>query len=124
MTEFLKFMSRDFSRLLERADNFDVNAEIGDESNKKIFKAHSVILRARSSYFDRALSGDWSNVENGTIKFKKNNISPDVFSVILNYLYGATIPLDQQSAPIILEILIAADEFNLDDLFDHLQQYL
>ncbi|CAG8668849.1 4080_t:CDS:2, partial [Ambispora gerdemannii] len=114
-TEFLSFMSRDFSRLLERADNFDVAVEIGVESNKKIFNAHSVILRARSSYFDRALSADWASVENGTIKFKKDDISPNVFSVILNYLYGATIPLDQQSASLILEILIAADEFSLDE---------
>ncbi|CAG8499920.1 1110_t:CDS:2 [Ambispora gerdemannii] len=124
MGEFMNFLSRDFSRLLEKSDNFDVSIEIGVEPDKKVFKAHSVILRARSSYFDRALSSKWAQVEDGSIKFKKTDISPAVFSVILNYLYGGKISLDQYSASLILEMLVAADEFNLEDIFEHIQKYL
>ncbi|KAG9290157.1 hypothetical protein G9A89_010463 [Geosiphon pyriformis] len=57
-----------------------------------------------------ALSGDWVKRENNTIVFSKPNISPDIFEVIVRYIYS--------------ELLIAADELILKKLIDHLKDYL
>ncbi|CAB4480743.1 unnamed protein product [Rhizophagus irregularis] len=69
---------------------------VGDEKNEKTFQAHSVILRARSPYFKRALSNDWARKEDGSTVFTKPNVSPAVFEIILKYIYSGTIDLNNQ----------------------------
>ena len=49
-------LSKDFSLILNDADDFNVVVQVGENQNTKDFRAHSVILRARSPYFKRALS--------------------------------------------------------------------
>ena len=76
-------LSKDFSLILNDADDFNVIIQVGENQNMKTFRAHSVILRARSSYFKSALSTDWIKTENNMIIFNKPNISPTVFGMIL-----------------------------------------
>ena len=76
-------LSKDLSLILNDADDFDVVIQVGENQNSKEFRAHSVILRARSPYFKRALSADWATKENNMIMFNKPNISPIVFDMIL-----------------------------------------
>jgi hypothetical protein len=76
---------KDLSYLLFIESDFhDVEIKVGVDQNVKIFKAHSNILKARSSYFKAALSTNWiKRSENGIILFQKENISPKVFEVLL-----------------------------------------
>lgn len=78
-------LSIDIGQLLDFNNNYDVIITVGEElKNTKDFHAHSLILGARSSYFRSAFSNNWTTrKENGFIHFKKPNISPKVFQVIL-----------------------------------------
>jgi hypothetical protein len=84
MTSFFHSnLSKDFSLLLEESDDYDVIIQVGETDNTKEFQAHSVILRARSSYFKGALSSNWITKKNNMIMFNKPNVTPTVFEMIL-----------------------------------------
>lgn len=80
-------LSKDLSSVLNNADDFDdgfdVTIQVGKNENMKKFKAHSVILRARSPYFKSAFKARWTTKEDNIIKFCKPNINPTVFDMIL-----------------------------------------
>lgn len=78
-----KSFLEDIRQLYQEADDYNVLIEVGQEPNIESFKAHSVILRARSTYFRAALSTNWAKSNGGVIKMSKPNISPDVFRIIL-----------------------------------------
>src|SRR5437899_6122573 len=73
----LKYISKlvnDFSNLLKESDHYDVEIKVGTDvqDDVKIFKAHSDILKMRSSYLKAALSNNWiKRSENGIILFEK-----------------------------------------------------
>jgi hypothetical protein len=72
-----------FSNLLENSGDYDVKIIVGEEGNIKEFKAHSLILSSRSTYFKNGLSTRWARKDDGIIIFNKPNISPLVFEVII-----------------------------------------
>jgi hypothetical protein len=76
-------LSKDFSLILNDADDYNVIIQVGENQNVKEFHAHSVILRARSPYFKGALSSNWITERNNVIMFNKPNITPVVFEMIL-----------------------------------------
>jgi len=76
-------LSKDFSLILNNADDFNVIIQVGENNNAKEFRAHSVILRARSPYFKSALSSSWITKKNDMIMFSKPNITPTVFDMVL-----------------------------------------
>ena len=84
----LKYISKlasDLSNLLNEPDFYDVEIRVG-ENDVETFKAHSSILKARSSYFKAALSDNWIKKcedNNNIILFEKKNISPKIFEVLL-----------------------------------------
>ncbi|CAG8720175.1 97_t:CDS:1, partial [Scutellospora calospora] len=63
LKEFFTTLSEDFSHLLDQSDDYNISLEIGEEPDVKIFKAHSIILLARCSYFRTALSNEWMRKE-------------------------------------------------------------
>ena len=69
--------------MLDDADDYNVIIKVGKSPNIKEFHAHSNILRARSPYFKRALSQNWTTKQNDMIYFNKPNISPTVFEMIM-----------------------------------------
>ncbi|CAG8593542.1 3214_t:CDS:2 [Ambispora gerdemannii] len=81
------------------SDSLDVIIEVGEGSNVKKFKTNSEAL-IRCPYFNAGLSTRWAEKENGHYMFKKPNITPQIFEVILS----------------ILQLLLAAEEFMLDEL--------
>ena len=84
MTSTFHFsLLRDISLILNDADDFNVLIQVGENENVKEFKAHSVILRARSPYFKSALSDEWVTKKNDMIIFNKPNITPTIFDIIL-----------------------------------------
>ena len=74
---------RDISLMLNGSDDHNVIIQVGEDQNVKEFRAHSVILRARSPYFKSAFSTTWVSKKNDTIIFNKPNITPTVFDMIL-----------------------------------------
>src|SRR6266480_2851148 len=88
----LKHISKlvdDLTNLFNESDHYDMEIEVGENDDIRIFKAHSNILKSRSSYFKAALSGGWvKRDENGVILFEKKNISPKIFEVLLMYVYN------------------------------------
>ncbi|CAG8577669.1 4459_t:CDS:2 [Paraglomus occultum] len=122
--QFYSNLSTDLSRLLDSADDYNVRMLIGVDGNARTFNAHSVILRARSAYFHAALSKDWAKTEEGSIIFKKENISPKIFQVILRYIYGGVLSCKLETGKEVLELLLAADEMQLEELIKPVQMHL
>ncbi|KAG9288952.1 hypothetical protein G9A89_019574 [Geosiphon pyriformis] len=127
MTEISNFQIKlcaDIGKILEQNNVHDVIILVGQEPNVKKYKAHSLILCARSRYFRIGLSADWAKKKDGIFMFKKPNMLPEVFEIILKFLYSATVDLKGQEGSEILKLLVAVDELELDDLSAHIQQYL
>ena len=76
--KFFDKLSQDFSELLNDKKEYNVVIEVDKERNKKSFTAHSVVLRYRSSYFDKEENA--ATNENHIIK---PNISVQIFEIIL-----------------------------------------
>ncbi|EXX68275.1 uncharacterized protein OCT59_012308 [Rhizophagus irregularis] len=117
-------LSKDFSLILDDADDYNVIIQVGENQNMKEFRAHSVILRARSSYFKGALSSNWVTKKDNMIIFSKPNLTPTIFDMILRYIYTGELDLTKQSGENILGLLVASDELLLEELFEHVQDYL
>ncbi|GBB99915.1 hypothetical protein RclHR1_03680010 [Rhizophagus clarus] len=117
-------LSKDFSSILYDSDDFNVTIQVGENKNMKKFLAHSVILRARSSYFKSAFSANWILKEDNMILFNKPNITPTVFELILKYIYTGELDLTKQSGEDILRLLVSTDELLIEELFNHVQDYL
>ncbi|EXX56508.1 uncharacterized protein OCT59_006012 [Rhizophagus irregularis] len=119
-------LSKDLSLMLNDSDDYNVIIYVGKNPNIKEFRAHTNILRARSPYFKGALSNLWIRNRNNDnmIEFKKPNINPDVFEIILEYIYTGEVNLTKKSGENILALLIASDELLLDELFELVQDYL
>src|ERR1051325_9271289 len=75
---------KNFESLFETKENYDVIIQAGEEQ-KEIY-AHSVVLCCQSNYFRTAFSSNWAEKKNGKYFFKKPNISPHIFELILRYL--------------------------------------
>ncbi|CAI2161655.1 14024_t:CDS:2 [Funneliformis geosporum] len=117
-------LSNDFAKLLVNGDGHDVIIEAGEGQKIKEFRAHSLILSARSTYFRAALSKDWARKKDGVIIFRKPNISSNIFEVLLKYLYTGNIDLDILQGSDLLRLLVAADELDLQKLNIYIQSYM
>ncbi|CAG8659050.1 21720_t:CDS:2 [Cetraspora pellucida] len=123
----------DIARLYIDADDYNVIITAGQGDDAKVFRAHTVILRSRSSYFRVALSSNWAkkipsqynhgfHTQCDALYFNKPNISPKVFEIVLKYIYTGTCSLEAND--ILLDILIASDEFGLFELVNYVQEYI
>ena len=83
MSELVNNLVKDISNLKTGSVKYDLQIVAGQGPDTKTFKAHSLILCARSSYFNTALSPLQSREANGMVTFNKHNIAPNVFSIIL-----------------------------------------
>ncbi|CAI2161363.1 13696_t:CDS:2 [Funneliformis geosporum] len=122
--EIFELLSRDFLSLLDTGEYSDVIIQVGQEPFIREFRVHSLILRTRSLYFRNALSNTWARTKGNYLVFQKPNISPKVFEIILEYIYGATVKLLKVNVKIILEILKAADELCINELVERIQEFL
>ncbi|GBC17495.2 BTB/POZ domain-containing protein [Rhizophagus irregularis DAOM 181602=DAOM 197198] len=114
----------DLEKVLETNDGYDVIIYAGENENVKELRAHSSILCIRSKYFCTAFSRVWANKKDGNFIFEKPNISPQIFKIILRFIYCGKIDLTKLLGPEILELLMALDELNFHSLISHVQEYL
>ncbi|GBC03408.1 hypothetical protein RclHR1_05100004 [Rhizophagus clarus] len=123
-SKFLEELSDDYEKLLETEIGYDVVIYAGEESDIKEIHAHSNILCIRSRYFRTAFSNEWAEKKDGKFIFKKPNISPHLFNIILRFIYSGNIELKNLQGPDILKLLIAVDELDIQRLVSHIQEYL
>jgi hypothetical protein len=127
--ELLDSLSDSLKQLYETGEDYNVIIEVGKDLNDiKSFKAHSSILRARSIYFQSALSNNWATIKDNIIYFNKPNISPIIFDVILRYIYTGNIIIIEEDEDIelikLIDLMIAADEMDFKEIIIHVQQYI
>ncbi|RGB29617.1 hypothetical protein C1646_745261 [Rhizophagus diaphanus] len=123
-SKFLAELSNDYEKLFETEIGYDVVIYAGEEPNVKEIHAHSNILCIRSKYFRTAFSNEWAEKIDGKFIFRKPNISPHLFNIILRFIYSGNIELKNLQGPDVLKLLIAVDEFNIHQLISHIQEYL
>ena len=82
-SKFLVELSNDYEKLFEVETGYDVVIYAGEEPNIKEIHAHSNILCIRSQYFRSAFSNEWAEKRDGKFIFRKPNISPQLFDIIL-----------------------------------------
>ncbi|GET57415.1 BTB/POZ protein [Rhizophagus irregularis DAOM 181602=DAOM 197198] len=58
------------------------------------------------------------------VHIKLPNITPEIFQMILRYIYGRRLSLEEYDTSDIIKILIAANELRLQKLVAHLQLFL
>ncbi|CAG8609130.1 10315_t:CDS:2 [Paraglomus brasilianum] len=122
--DLVKILLNDMSELYELSEDSDTLIIVGEIPNVREFKAHSLILKSRCSYFHAALSSTWAKKEGGQFTFKKPNMKPEVFEKILRYLYTATLALNDYTCPDLIELLLASDELGIVSLINYLQNYM
>ncbi|KAI7747956.1 hypothetical protein M8C21_017581 [Ambrosia artemisiifolia] len=112
-------MGQNLKFLLETETGCDILFRIGDET----FKAHKLILAARSPVFRAQFFGLVGNPDMDEVKLE--DIEPSIFKAMLSFIYSDTLPDTQQSTGsmsiststnIIQHLLAAADRFGLDRL--------
>ncbi|GBB91635.1 hypothetical protein RclHR1_00190048 [Rhizophagus clarus] len=123
-TQFFNRLSQNYIEILNDDQHYDVTIEVGKDPNVKIFRAHMIILCYRSPFLRRTLSSNKKNNDGTLTHIKLSNISSEIFQIILKYIYGGVISLNEQEPLEILEILTTADELLLQELVDYLQDYL
>ncbi|RIA87276.1 hypothetical protein C1645_827985 [Glomus cerebriforme] len=115
---------KNFEKLFESKEKYDVIIQVGKEQDMKEIYAHSLVLCCQSDYFRSAFSSNLTEKIDGKFIIKKPNISPHNFEKILRYLYCGKIDLNGKSGIDILELLIVIDELGLFTLYEHIQNFL
>ncbi|RIB25204.1 hypothetical protein C2G38_2241559 [Gigaspora rosea] len=120
--ELLLNFSKNFAKCLENPEGYNVIIRIGEDPNVKTFKAHSFVLKAQCPYFNAGLSSEWVKKEGDSIVFEKQNISADVFNIILKYLYTGMVSIEDCLPTKILDLLCAADELILPEMIAYVEE--
>ncbi|EXX60980.1 uncharacterized protein OCT59_029411 [Rhizophagus irregularis] len=121
--QFFSKLSQNYIEILDDDEYYDVTIEVGEDPNVKIFRSHMIILCHRSPFLRRALASKKKNDNNNLTHLKLSNISPEIFQIILKYLYGGILSLNEHDILNIFKILIAAEELLLQELVNYLQNY-
>ncbi|POG62884.1 BTB/POZ protein [Rhizophagus irregularis DAOM 181602=DAOM 197198] len=116
-TQFFSKLSQNYIELLKDDEYYDTTIEVGEDPNVKIFRTHMNILCYRSPYLRRALASKKRSNDNGLVHIKLSNISPEIFQIIIEYIYGGILSLEEQDTSDFFKVLAAADVLHLQELF-------
>ncbi|CAG8578392.1 12468_t:CDS:2, partial [Cetraspora pellucida] len=108
-----KELASDYRKLLQDGYNSDVIIRFDKDENLKELCAHSLILRERSRYFNRALSSSWAKKEGKFFIIEMKDVPINTFKAVLRYIYTTEISLDELSGVEILEFLVETDRLLL-----------
>uniref|UniRef100_U9UNW6 BTB domain-containing protein n=1 Tax=Rhizophagus irregularis (strain DAOM 181602 / DAOM 197198 / MUCL 43194) TaxID=747089 RepID=U9UNW6_RHIID len=122
--QFFSKLSQNYIEVLEDNEYYDITIEVGEDPNVKIFRAHMIILCYRSPFLRRILASKKMNNDGTLVHIKFPNISPEIFQIILKYVYGGIISLNEKEPSEILRVLTTADQLCLQEIVDYLQEYL
>ncbi|RHZ89471.1 hypothetical protein Glove_13g169 [Diversispora epigaea] len=119
--KFFDKLSQNFIELLNDKDDYNVIIET--ENKEKSFTAHSNILKCRSQYFRKELENTQPN-ENNIKTIIKSSVSSQIFDVILKYIYGGIVNLENVETSFIFDLMLGANEFELMELTIKLETHL
>ncbi|RHZ76262.1 hypothetical protein Glove_199g39 [Diversispora epigaea] len=119
--KFFDKLSQNFIELLNDKDDHNVIIKV--ENSKKSFTAHSSVLKYRSSYFRMELENIQPNGNNVKI-ITKSSISAQIFDIILKYIYGGIVNLENVETKFIFDLMLVANEFELEELTGKLETIL
>ncbi|GBC07687.1 hypothetical protein RclHR1_07620005 [Rhizophagus clarus] len=122
--QFFSKLSQNYIELLKDDEYYDIIIEVGEDPSVKIFHAHMNILCNRSPYLRRILASNKKNSGNDLAYIKLPNASSEIFQIILEYIYGGILSLDEKDDLDLLKVLGTADKLNLQELVEYLQEYL
>ncbi|GBC03006.1 hypothetical protein RclHR1_04930003 [Rhizophagus clarus] len=122
--EYFQEVLNDFEKLLTTEIGYDVIIYAGENENVKEFHAHSCILSTRTKYFHTTFSNELAEKKNEKFIFKKSNVSPELFEIILRFIYCGRIDLTKSQGPEVLKLLILVHELNIQYLISYIQNYL
>ncbi|EXX71411.1 hypothetical protein GLOIN_2v1784502 [Rhizophagus irregularis DAOM 181602=DAOM 197198] len=111
-------------KLFKSKKDYDVIIKAGEDNDQKEIYAHSNILRCQSDYFDTAFSSNWAEKKDGKYIFKKPNVLPHIFEIIIRYFYCGQLDLNVKNGPDTLKLLVATDELGLNILSEYIQEFL
>jgi hypothetical protein len=60
-------------------------------AQQQVFSVHEGLLRASSSFFDKAMAGDWKESQKRTVHLPDDESA--IFSLYVNWLYRGTLPV-------------------------------
>ncbi|RHZ60518.1 hypothetical protein Glove_352g14 [Diversispora epigaea] len=118
--KFFDKLSRNFIELLNDKDDYNVIIIV---KNEKSFTAHSNVLKCRSSYFCKELKNIIPD-ENNIKTITKPNISDKTFDIILKYIYGGIVDLENVETKFIFDLMVTVDEFEIEELTKKLENHL
>ncbi|EXX56000.1 hypothetical protein RirG_220260 [Rhizophagus irregularis DAOM 197198w] len=122
--KLLSKLTQNLLEILNDDEYYDITVEVGNDPDIKIFRAHMVILNYRSPYLRRILSTNKKKNEGTLTNIKLPSILPDTFRIILRYIYGGSLFLEEYDISDIIKILIAANELGLQELIPYLESFL
>ncbi|UZO08288.1 uncharacterized protein OCT59_028546 [Rhizophagus irregularis] len=122
--KLLPKLSQNLLEILNDEEYYDITIEVGNDPYVKVFRAHMVILYYRSSYLRRILSTNKKKSDGTLSHIKLSNILPEIFQIILRYIYGGKLSLNEYDTLDLIKVLVAASVLNLQELITYLQFYL
>ncbi|CAB4421450.1 unnamed protein product [Rhizophagus irregularis] len=123
--KFLPKLSQNLLEILDDGEFYDITIEVGSDPYVKIFRAHMNILNYRSSHLRNILSTNKNKSDDGTLThIKLPNILPEIFQIVLRYIYGGRLSFEGYDVADIIKTLVAASELDLQELVNHLQSFL
>ncbi|RIA83357.1 hypothetical protein C1645_466916 [Glomus cerebriforme] len=117
-------LSQNLLKILDDDEYYDITIEVGNDPYVKVFRAHMVILNYRSPYLRRILSMNKKKNDGTLTNIKLPNILPEIFQIILRYIYGGRLSLEEYDISDIIKILVTANELSLKELIPHLESFL
>ncbi|CAG8604975.1 11222_t:CDS:2 [Paraglomus occultum] len=119
----------DLSHLLSDTSLADIKIEVGSGTDKKVFYAHAAVLYTRCPYFRTKALEHGSKYANagsrmGETFIRIDDIRPNIFEHILNYIYTDSTPSTDLSPDDLLTLLAACTRFSLILLIASIQTIL
>ncbi|RIA81301.1 hypothetical protein C1645_837241 [Glomus cerebriforme] len=108
MVIFNKEIINNYENLYKTKEGYDVIIYTGEKANIKEFHAHSLILKTQSKFFKTAFTKDIQKKDGCFILNLRN--SPDIFEILLSYMYCGNIDLTKLQSCKILNFLLSSDE--------------
>ncbi|RHZ76582.1 hypothetical protein Glove_196g55 [Diversispora epigaea] len=118
--KFFDKLSQNLIELLSDKDEYNVIIIV---KNEKSFTAHSNVLKCRSPYFRKELKNIIPN-ENNIKTIIRPNISDEIFDIILQYIYGGIVDLENVKTKFIFDLMMTANEFQIEELTKKLENLL
>ncbi|CAB4426079.1 unnamed protein product [Rhizophagus irregularis] len=122
--KLLPKLSQNLLEILNDEEYYDITIEVGSDPYVKVFRSHMVILNYRSPYLRRVLSTNERRNDGTLAHIKLPNILPEIFQIVLRYIYGGKISMKEFDISDIVKIMIAANELSLHELIPFLESFL